>query len=97
MIATRLALKQPHAKPALMLRRRSRPASDTKRGGAAGMPAGRGASRNARSISSSPTAAPIAVMVIGQRHPEPAARPPSMAVASPSPTGQEVSMTPVRW
>ena len=36
----------------------------------------------------------VAVMVIGQRHPEPAARPPSMAVASPSPTGQEVSMTP---
>src|SRR5207249_6587244 len=87
--------KQPHARPALTASPTSRAASPARcAGGApAAPPAVRDGSRYANAISTSPRAAASAVATIAIRHDERVARPPSVAAATPRPTGQLVSMT----
>src|SRR3989442_2106940 len=69
--ATRLALKQPQAKPALSASLTSRRGSRARRaGGPAALPCVRGGSRYAKAISTSPRAAADALVATGHRHQE---------------------------
>src|SRR5204863_8591500 len=80
MTATRLALKQPQAKPALTASPTSRVESRARRSAGPGARAGAGGeSRYAKAISTSPTAAASAVIAIAMRHDERVARLPSVA------------------
>ena len=91
--ATRLALKQPQAKPALSASPTSRRGSRARHaGGPAALPCARGGSRYAKAISTSPRAAATAVVATAIRHEEAVATPPSVAAARPRPTGQLESM-----
>src|SRR5207247_6770022 len=89
MTATRLALKQPQAKPALSASLTSRRGSRARRaGGPAALPCARGGSRYAKAIRTSPRAAATAVVATAIRHEEEVAKPPSGAAAGAGPAGQ---------
>src|SRR5256884_7373036 len=93
--ATRLALKQPHARPALTASPTSRAASPARRAGGApaAAPAVRDGSRYANPVSTSPRAAASAAATVASRHHERVAEPPSVAAATPRPTRQPGGLT----
>src|SRR5215470_12911287 len=89
MTATRLALKAPHATPLVTASQKSRALSAMRAPGAART----GASRNTVAMITRPTAAEAAATISDIRHDVTVASNPSVAAASPSPTGHAVSIT----